>query len=49
MTEAKKIVLEKEKLPEGWVTSTLGYIASYIQRGKSPKYTLAPNHHLTRT
>ncbi|MDH5328105.1 MAG: restriction endonuclease subunit S [Gammaproteobacteria bacterium] len=39
MAEAKKVELNKDELPEGWVASTLGDIASYIQRGKSPKYT----------
>lgn len=38
MTQAKKVEIKKDELPEGWVASTLGDIASYIQRGKSPKY-----------
>lgn len=30
---------ELPKLLEGWVTTTIGEIADYVQRGKSPKYT----------
>ncbi len=32
-------ILEPNQLNEGWVESTLKDISSYIQRGKSPKYT----------
>lgn len=39
MTKAKLVELKGEELPENWVASTLGEVASYIQRGKSPKYT----------
>lgn len=39
MVETKKVELNEDKLPEGWAAATLGDIASYIQRGKSPKYT----------
>jgi len=39
VTETKKVEAMKDELPEEWSTSTLGNIAQYIQRGKSPKYT----------
>lgn len=39
MTTVKRIELNKEELPEGWAAATLAGVASYIQRGKSPKYT----------
>lgn len=39
MSTVKEIELNKEELPEGWTAATLADVASYIQRGKSPKYT----------
>ena len=39
MTTAKLVELKDNELPKGWAASTLGEIASYVQRGKSPKYT----------
>ena len=32
-------MMDTHTLPEGWVETELGDISSYIQRGKSPKYT----------
>lgn len=39
MTTVKLVELKGEELPRNWMASTLGEVASYIQRGKSPKYT----------
>jgi type I restriction enzyme S subunit len=39
VTTVKRIEIDETKLPDGWEASTLKCIASYIQRGKSPKYT----------
>ncbi|MCX9564712.1 restriction endonuclease subunit S, partial [Vibrio cholerae] len=39
MTKSKLIEIDPLKLPADWCVSNIDSVASYIQRGKSPKYT----------
>ena len=37
------MIMMEVKLPEGWLSTTLDDICTYIQRGKGPKYAAEPN------